>query len=48
VTKSFFLADRKCQTNLEKFAVPISDIRSCDSSLHLGYQTPIEMAMAFS
>ena len=48
MTGSVFLADRKCQTNFEKFAVPISDIGSCVSGLHLGYQTPIETALAFS
>lgn len=42
------LADRKCHINFEKFTVPISDIRSCVSSSYLGYQTAIEMALAFT
>jgi hypothetical protein len=42
------LSDRKCRTIFEKFTVSISDIRSYVSSLHLGYQTPIEMALVFS
>lgn len=34
--------------HFEKFTGPISDFRPHDSSLHLGYQIPIEMAVAFS
>jgi hypothetical protein len=34
--------------HFEKFTVSISVIRQHDSSLYLGYQTPIEMAVVFS